>query len=63
VSSGQDREPVRPHSGCEDADPDDEYRSVASFADRESAQAHADRLNAGPLDWDEQEAWKDDWDD
>ncbi|HEX9767241.1 MAG TPA: hypothetical protein VGA36_10795 [Nitriliruptorales bacterium] len=36
---------------------------VAEFATREAAQAHADRLAQGPFDWDEQEAWKDDWDD
>jgi hypothetical protein len=42
---------------------EDQWRPVASFDDRQEAQAHAERLNAGPLDWDEQEeAWKDDWD-
>lgn len=43
---------------------EDKRRSVASFATREDAQAHADKLNEGPLDWDEQEQWQDDdWDD
>ena len=36
---------------------------VAEFDTREQAQAHADRLAQGPFDWDEQEAWQDDWDD
>lgn len=36
---------------------------VARFASRDEAQAHADKLEQGPLDWDDQEAWKDDWDD
>ncbi len=41
----------------------DRSRPVAEFADRADAEAHAERLNAGPLDWDEQEAWQDEWDD
>lgn len=41
----------------------DRSRPVASFASRDDAEAHADRLEAGPLDWDEQEQWKDDDDD
>ena len=44
-------------------DTDDERRPVAEFPDRAAAEAHAEKLNAGPLDWDEQEAWKDDWED
>lgn len=44
-------------------DTEDEHRPVAEFDDREQAQAHADRLNEGPFDWDEQDAWKDEWDD
>lgn len=36
---------------------------VAHFDDRDDADEHADKLNHGPLDWDEQEAWKDEWDD
>lgn len=44
-------------------DTEDRSRPVASFDDREAAQAHADRVNAGPFDWDEQEAWQDEWDD
>jgi hypothetical protein len=39
--------------------PDDQHRPVASFPDRAAADAHAAKLNAGPLDWDEQEAWQD----
>lgn len=43
---------------------EDKGRPVASFADRPAAEAHAEKLNAGPLDWDEQEEWQDDgWDD
>lgn len=44
---------------------EDKRRPVASFATREEADAHAEKLNAGPLDWDEQEQWQDDddWDD
>lgn len=44
-------------------DLEDRERPVASFPDRAAAEAHAERLNAGPLDWDEQEQWKDPWDD
>lgn len=44
-------------------DAEDAHRPVAEFDDREAAQAHADRLAEGPFDWDEQDAWKDDWDD
>lgn len=44
-------------------DTQDRNRPVAEFRDRESAQTHAEKLDAGPLDWDEQEAWQDDWDD
>ena len=42
-------------------DTEDRERPVASFDARDAAQAHADKLNAGPLDWDEQEAWQDPW--
>lgn len=44
---------------------EDKARPVANFATREEADAHAEKLNAGPLDWDEQEEWQDedDWDD
>lgn len=38
----------------------DEDLIVATFATREEAAAHAEKLEAGPLDLDEQEAWKDD---
>jgi hypothetical protein len=31
---------------------------VANFATREEAEAHARRLEEGPLDWEEQEAWQ-----
>ncbi|MGH3442280.1 MAG: hypothetical protein ACRDUY_09610 [Nitriliruptorales bacterium] len=34
---------------------------VARFDQRHAAEVHAAKLNAGPLDWDEQEAWKDEW--
>lgn len=44
-------------------DTDDHHRPVASFDERAAAEAHAERLEAGPLDWDEQEQWQDDWDD
>lgn len=44
-------------------DTEDRQRPVAEFTDRGEAEAHAQKLNAGPLDWDEQEAWKDEWDD
>lgn len=36
---------------------------VARFASRDDARAHAQKLEQGPLDWDEQDAWKDDWKD
>lgn len=36
---------------------------VARFDQRDAAESHAAKLNAGPLDWDEQDAWKDEWDD
>jgi hypothetical protein len=36
---------------------------VATFDTVQEAQEHADKLEAGPLDWDEQEAWQDDDDD
>lgn len=42
---------------------EDQRRPVASFDDRDAAEAHADKLNAGPLDWDEQEQWQDPWED
>lgn len=44
---------------------DDRERPVAEFDDRSAAAAHAERLNQGPLDWDEQDAWQDDddWED
>ena len=46
---------------------EDKDRPVAEFDNREDAQAHADRLEQGPFDWDEQEQWQDeddedDWD-
>lgn len=44
-------------------DREDDSRPVARFTELDEATAHAARLNAGPLDWDEQEAWKDEWDD
>lgn len=44
-------------------DTEDDHRPVAEFGERDPAQAHADRLNQGPFDWDEQDAWKDEWDD
>lgn len=40
---------------------DDQSRPVASFTDRAAAEAHVTKLSSGPLDWDDQEAWKDDW--
>lgn len=36
---------------------------VAHFDHREDAEAHAGRLEQGPFDWDEQEAWQDEWED
>jgi hypothetical protein len=44
---------------------EDRKRPVASFGTREEAETHAGKLNAGPLDWEEQEQWQDedDWDD
>ena len=39
----------------------DRHRPVARFASRADAEAHAARLEAGPLDWDEQAAWQDPW--
>lgn len=43
---------------------EDKERPVATFGERAAAEAHAEKLNAGPLDWDEQEQWQDDgWDD
>ncbi len=36
---------------------------VANFASRDDAEAHAEKLEQGPLDWDEQEQWEDEWDD
>lgn len=44
-------------------DTDNKDLPVATFDDRGDAQAHADKLEQGPLDWDEQEAWQDDDDD
>lgn len=44
-------------------DTEDQRRPVASFGDRSAAEAHADKLESGPLDLDEQEQWKDEWDD
>lgn len=44
-------------------DAEDEHRPIAEFDDREAAEAHAARLEKGPLDWDEQDAWDDGWDD
>ena len=41
-------------------DTNDKSRPVAQFADRAAAEAHAARLAAGPFDWDEQDAWRDD---
>jgi hypothetical protein len=43
-------------------DHEDADRPVATFDDQEEAAAHAARLNEGPFDWDEQGAWKDEWD-
>ena len=42
-------------------DSNDRSRPVASFASRAEAEAHAAKLEAGPLDWDEQAAWQDPW--
>ncbi len=42
---------------------EDRNRPVAHFDQREEAEAHADKLNQGPLDWDEQEQWQDEWED
>lgn len=44
-------------------DSEDGDRPVAEFDDRGDAEEHAERLDAGPLDWDEQDAWDDPWDD
>jgi hypothetical protein len=44
-------------------DQEDAGRPVAEFADEAAAVAHAERLAAGPFDWDEQENWQDDEDD
>lgn len=59
------REREEPGSGRTEylvEDTRDRNRPVAEFADRAAAEAHAEKLEAGPLDWDEQEAWKDEWD-
>lgn len=44
-------------------DTEDRDRPVARFDDRAAAEEHAAKLDAGPLDWDEQEAWQDEWED
>ncbi|MBW3561919.1 MAG: hypothetical protein KY437_05415 [Actinobacteria bacterium] len=44
-------------------DTDNDELPVARFDSRAAAEAHAQRLAEGPFDWDEQEAWQDDWDD
>lgn len=44
-------------------DTEDRHRPVAEFDDRDAAEAHAQRLAEGPFDWDEQDAWHDEWDD
>lgn len=36
---------------------------VAHFDDEAAARQHAQKLEAGPLDWEEQEAWQDEWED
>ncbi len=33
---------------------------VAHFSSRREAEAHVEKLESGPFDWDEQEAWQDD---
>lgn len=60
------RERLRPVSGVAQflvVDTEDEQRPVAEFDDRETADAHAARLEEGPFDWDDQDAWQDEWDD
>lgn len=42
-------------------DHEDADRPVATFDEHDAAAAHAARLNEGPFDWDEQEAWQDEW--
>ena len=42
---------------------EDDDRPVAEFEQREAAEEHAEKLNQGPLDWDEQEQWQDEWED
>lgn len=43
-------------------DTDHDDLPVAQFDTRDAAESHALRLAQGPFDWDEQEAWKDPWD-
>ncbi len=61
VVRGRERTDGRPEYVVEDTESG--HRPVAEFADRQAAEAHAAKLDAGPLDWDDQEAWKDEWDD
>lgn len=59
----RERELASGHTEFLVVDAEDDLRPVAEFGDRDAAEAHAAKLEDGPLDWDEQEAWKDDWDD
>ncbi len=61
VREGEHPVSGRPRYAVVDTHHDD--LPVARFDSRQDAQAHVDKLEQGPLDWDEQEAWKDDWDD
>ncbi len=36
---------------------------VAHFSNRQDAEAHIEKLESGPLAWEDQEAWQDEWDD
>lgn len=58
VTEGETPTDAKPRYAVVDTDNKD--LPVAHFDNREDASAHADKLNEGPLDWDEQEAWQDD---
>lgn len=54
---------MRGGAGYRVVDTEDGDRPVAEFRERQAAEDHAERLEEGPFDLDEQEAWQDEWDD
>lgn len=60
VVEGED---IQAHSRYAVVDTENRDMPVAHFSKRDEAEAHVKKLESGPFDWDDQEAWQedDDW--